>query len=103
MKKIHSVVAAFVFASAGSAFAQPLALSDSELDTVAAGAVQVGNLVAVDVTNVANNLDVANNNQVAVAIPVNAQVVAGVGVLGSGAAAAAQRGIDATTVAGRIR
>lgn len=96
MRKISSCFAALVFVGTSSAFAQDLnrqqvqltPMSEAQLDTVAAGAVQVGNLVAVDVTNVANNLDVANNNRVIVAIPVNAAVAAGVGVLGAGAAAA---------------
>ncbi len=63
-------------------------MTEAHLDAVAGGQLQLSNLVAVNVTNVANNLDLLNNNQVVVAIPVNAAVAAGVGVLGAGAAAA---------------
>lgn len=97
MKKFSTLVASIVLASSSTAFAQglektqaplPAPMTEAHLDAVAGGQLQIGNLVAVSVTDVANNLDVANNNQVIVAIPVNAAVAAGVGVLGRGAAAA---------------
>jgi hypothetical protein len=56
-------------------------LTDSELDAVSAGLV---NVVAVDVVDINNN-DVLNNNDVVIAVPVNAAVA----VLG--VATAAQR------------
>ena len=88
MKKV-ALVACMMFAGSGAAFAQGLTpMTETQLDSVAAGQLQLGNLVAVNVTNVANNLDVANGNRVVVAIPVQAAVAAGVGVLGAGAAAA---------------
>jgi hypothetical protein len=61
----------------------PVALTDAELDAVAGGLVNVG-VVAVDVVDINNN-DVLNNNDVVVAVPVNAAVA----VLG--VATAAQR------------
>jgi hypothetical protein len=60
-----------------------VALTDAELDAVAGGLVNVG-VVAVDVVDINNN-DVLNNNDVVVAVPVNAAVA----VLG--VATAAQR------------
>jgi hypothetical protein len=51
-------------------------LTDSELDHVAAGQGVAGGLVAVNISDVANNA--LNNNHVTVAIPVNATVAAAV-------------------------
>lgn len=82
MKKLISVAFATVLASTGSAaFAEqeiqkqapigPVAMTDAQLDNVAAGLITVVDLV--DITNV------ANNNRVA--IPVNAAAVVQVGIL----------------------
>ena len=54
----------------------PQEMSDAQMDQVAAGIANFGNLVAVDVSNV------LNNNDVQVAVPVNAAVAVGaVGIL----------------------
>lgn len=77
MQKISCYIAAAVLSMAGStAFAEPLkedtgpvAMTDAQMDTVAAGALI--NVVAVDVVDV-------QNNEVAVQIPVAAAVAANV-------------------------
>ncbi len=54
----------------------PQEMSDAQMDRVAAGIANFGNLVAIDVN------DVLNNNDVQVAVPVNAAVAVGaVGIL----------------------
>lgn len=99
MKRIATLVAAFGLATAGSAaFAaqpdqsakqplaqpvtkpQPVKMTEAQLDKVAGGALI--NAVLVDVVDV-------NNNNVQVAIPVNAAVA--VGILGAAGAAALQQ------------
>ncbi len=56
--------------------AAPQEMSDAQMDRVAAGIANFGNLVALDVSNV------LNNNDVQVAVPVNAAVAVGaVGIL----------------------
>jgi len=63
--------------------AGPVQMSEAQLDMVAAGALI--NVIAVDVVDVQN---VLNNNKVAVQVPVNAAVAAG--VLGNAGAIAFQ-------------
>lgn len=84
MKKVTSLAFAVAMASTGSAaFAEqdvskqvqsaPIAMSDAQLDNVSAGA-----LIDVVVVDVVDARNVANNNQVQVAIPVNAAVAASI-------------------------
>ena len=71
MKKTLSVLATTLcLAASGGAFAkQPVPMTDAQMDKVTAGALI--NVVAVDLVDINN---VANNNNVQVAIPVNAAV-----------------------------
>src|SRR5437660_1676582 len=79
---VLATTAAIVISSAAfAADHKPAKMDDAKLDTVAAGAIVGSNLIAVDVSNV------ANNNQVVVAISVNAAVAAN--VLGGPAGAVA--------------
>ena len=101
MKRIGTVIAVAALATAGTAFAgqqakQPVQMTDSQLDTIAAGQViisdglvnipvQVGD-VTVDVpVRILNNSlnNTLNNNQVSVQAPIGVGV--GAGVLGGGA------------------
>ncbi len=77
-------LAAMLAATGGSALAAqpakaavaPQEMSDAQMDRVAAGIANFNNLVAIDVSNL------ANNNDVQVAVPVNAAVAVGaVGIL----------------------
>ena len=84
MKHVMAVALAFGFAAAPAAFAtehkapQQMKMSDAQLDNVSAGALI--NAFVIDVVDI-------NNNQVAVAVPVNA--AAAVNVLGGATGAAA--------------
>ena len=95
MKRIATLITAFGLATAGSAALaeqtkeqvgkqaskpRPVQMSDAQMDKVAAGALI--NAILVDVVDV-------NNNNVQVAIPVNAAVA--VGILGAAGAAALQQ------------
>jgi hypothetical protein len=91
MKKLSALLVAAGVTVSGFAYAQPdspdtkrptsrVEMSDSQLDKVVGGALI--NAVLVDVVDV-------NNNNVQVAIPVNAGVA--VGILGAAAAAAVQQ------------
>ena len=80
MKKLSAVLAAAALAAPMFAQAAPVEMSDEQMDQVTAGALL--NVVAVDVVDV-------NNNNIAVAIPVNAAVA--IAVLG-GSLANAQQG-----------
>lgn len=63
----------------------PVQMTDAQLDQVSAGAPNFNNLVSVDVSNVANNLNAQ------VAVPVNAAVAVGaIGVL-------SRQSVDPTT------
>jgi hypothetical protein len=74
---------------------QPVQMTDAQLDSVAGGAlVADGNLIAVQVN------DVASHNNVQVAVPVTAAVGAAVGVL-SGPQVAAAQAIQRGTTFGR--
>lgn len=86
MNKLSSITLAALLATVGSgAFAAPevdaslpppTEMSDAQMDKVAAGIANFNNLVAVDVNNV------LSNNDVQVAVPVNAAVAVGaVGIL----------------------
>ena len=83
MKTLLSVsIAALLSVTGASAAAAPAVMkapqemSDAQMDRVAAGIANFGNLVAIDVNNV------LNNNDVQVAVPVNAAVAVGaVGIL----------------------
>lgn len=71
-----SVTGASAVAAQPVAKAAPQEMSDAQMDRVAAGIANFGNLVALDVNNV------LNNNDVQVAVPVNAAVAVGaVGIL----------------------
>lgn len=97
MKKFNSLALAAILSTTGAAaFAEqsdvqrnpvgPVAMTDAQLDNVAAGLVNVG-IAVVDVVDVNN---VANRNQVQVGIPVNA--AAAIGILGTAGAVATQPG-----------
>lgn len=85
MKTLLSVSLATVLSVTGAStmaasmvtkVAAPQEMSDAQMDRVAAGIANFGNLVAIDVNNV------LNNNDVQVAVPVNAAVAVGaVGIL----------------------
>jgi len=81
MRKSLIAAATLALAASGTAFAkQPVKMTDQQMDQVTAGALI--NAVLVDVVDV-------NNNDVQVAIPVNAAVA--VGILGAAGAAAVQQ------------
>lgn len=97
MNKFAPFAVAALFAASGSAaFAElkqdtntlasgPVEMTDAQLDQVSAGAPNFNNLVSVDVSNVANNLNAQ------VAVPVNAAVAVGaIGVL-------SRQSVDPTT------
>ncbi len=70
MKTFAAIATAVGLAFSGSAFAQkPAPMTDAQMDKVVGGALIT--VVAVDVVDISN---VANNNNVAAAIPVNAAV-----------------------------
>jgi hypothetical protein len=110
MNRFATLFVAFGLASAGStALAeaskdqasrqtprpQPVQMSEAQLDSVAGGAlVAAGDLIAVQVN------DVASHNNVQVAVPVTAAVGAAVGVL-SGPQVAAAQAIQRGTTFGR--
>ncbi len=85
LPRYRSLLLAALLAASGSVLAAgvpvqtikpPQEMSDAQMDRVAAGIANFNNLVAVDVNNV------ANNNDVQVAVPVNAAVAVGaVGIL----------------------
>ncbi len=85
MNKLAPLTLAALLATVGSgAFAAqktagslpPAEMSDAQMDKVAAGIANFNNLVAIDVNNL------VNNNDVQVAVPVNAAVAVGaVGIL----------------------
>ncbi|TFZ00783.1 hypothetical protein EZ313_20275 [Ramlibacter henchirensis] len=81
MRKTLIAAATLALAASGTAFAKPVKMTDQQMDEVTAGLVTVVLVDTVDVSNV------ANNNQVAV--PVNA--AAAVAVLGTATSVAAQR------------
>ncbi len=67
---------AFAAPNSADALRPPAEMSDAQMDKVAAGIANFNNLVAVDVNNV------LSNNDVQVAVPVNAAVAVGaVGIL----------------------
>jgi hypothetical protein len=85
MKKTVFALATFSLA-ASSAFAkEPVRMTEQKMDQVTAGALVNVGIVAVDLVDITN---VANNNKVAVAIPVNA--AAAIGVLGTAVSGAVQ-------------
>ncbi len=86
MKKLAPLTVAVVLAASGTgsfaadtasaALLAPMAMSDAQMDGVAAGIANFNNLVAIDVNHV------LSNNDVQVAVPVNAAVAVGaVGIL----------------------
>ena len=96
MNKLSSLAFAAVLATTGTAaFAEqeiqrepvgPVAMNDTQMDNVTAGAPTInlgGGLIDVDVNNVANNNEVVKN------VTVNAAVAAAVGVLSRGVGAGA--------------
>lgn len=69
----------------GNLASGPVQMTDAQLDQVSAGAPNFNNLVSVDVSNVANNLNAQ------VAVPVNAAVAVGaIGIL-------SRQSVDPTT------
>lgn len=80
MRRSLIAAATVALAASGTAFAKPVKMTDQQMDGVTAGALV--DVVLVDVVDV-------NNNNIAVAVPVNAAVA--VGVLGGAVAGAAQR------------
>ena len=78
MKQASAIAVSIGLATAPAAFAEPVKMSDSQLDNVTGGALI--NAVVVDVVDI-------ENNRVAVAIPVNA--AAAINVLGGPTGAAA--------------
>jgi hypothetical protein len=96
MRCFATLFAAIGLATAGSTvLAEPVQMTDAQLDNVAGGAlVAAGNLISLqDVVDV-------NNNNINVAVPVTAAVAANVGVL-SGPQVAAARSGDARARFGR--
>jgi len=104
MKKVALVIALGLSSLGTAAFAQtpaaenqlqpvaqPVAMTDEQLDAVTAGALVQGGLINVDVNNVANNNAILNNNHVFVAIPVavNVNAAAAIAALGGVAGAVA--------------
>lgn len=84
MKTLATILAVGLSTATTFALAGPTPMSDEQLDAVTGGLVDV---IVVDVVDVNN---VANRNQVQVAIPVNA--AAAVAILGASAAEATQPG-----------